>query len=92
MGSEGAVVFHESMKLAAEVAGVSRLIWTSSTAVYDSKFAGVLVEDDAVHIASRHTGVDMLALEHIHGQGSVPFVALRFGGCLGLRVIPYPLC
>lgn len=83
MGSEGAVVFHESMKLAAEVAGVSRLIWTSSTAVYDPKFAGVLVEDDAVHIASRHTGVDMLALEHIHGQGSVPFVALRFGGLFG---------
>ena len=80
---EGALAFHESLKSAAEAAQVKRLIWTSSTALYDPKVEGVLVEDDAIHIASRHTGVDMLALEEIHRQGDVPFVALRFGGLFG---------
>ena len=83
MGVEGALAFHESLKSAAKAAQVKRLIWTSSTALYDPKVEGVLVEDDAIHIASRHTGVDMLALEEIHRQGDVPFVALRFGGLFG---------
>ena len=83
MGVEGAMAFHESLQSAAEVAGVKRLVWTSSTALYDPKVEGVLVEEDAIHIASRHTGVDMLALEEIHRQGNVPFVALRFGGLFG---------
>ena len=83
MGAEGAMAFHESLKSAAEVAGVKRLIWTSSTALYDPTVEGALVEDDAIHIASRHTGVDMLALEQIHRRGNVPFVALRFGGLFG---------
>ncbi len=83
MGSEGAMSFHESLSSAAEAAGVKRLIWTSSTALYDPTFEGVLVEDDAIHIASRHTGVDMLAIEQIHRQGNTPFVALRFGGLFG---------
>ena len=83
MGVEGAMAFHESLKSAAEAAGVKRLIWTSSTALYDPKAEGVLLEDNAIHIASRHTGVDMLELEEIHRRGNVPFVALRFGGLFG---------
>ena len=83
MGAAGALAFHESLKTAAEAAGVKRLLWTSSTALYDPKASGVFVEDDAIHIASRHTGVDMLALEQIHRRGKVPFVALRFGGLFG---------
>lgn len=83
MGAEESLAFHEALNSAAEAARVKRLIWTSSTALYDPKVEGVLVEDNAIHIASRHTGVDMLALEERHRHGKVPFVALRFGGLFG---------
>ena len=83
MGVDGANAFHKALRSASEAAGVKRLIWTSSTALYDPRVAGALVEDDAIHIASRHTGVDMLALEEMHRQSKVPFVALRFGGLFG---------
>ncbi|MGB1481275.1 MAG: alpha/beta fold hydrolase [Flavobacteriales bacterium] len=80
-GQAHAEEFHRQLHEAAHRAGVRRLIWTSSTAVYDPLQVGVIEETDAIHIASRHTGVDMLALERIHLEmGKVPFVALRFGG------------
>ncbi|MEE2918674.1 MAG: alpha/beta fold hydrolase [Bacteroidota bacterium] len=83
MGQNEATSFHKSLNAAAELAGVKRLIWTSSTALYDPSTSGVLKEEDAIHVPSRHTGVDMLSLEAIHRQGKVPFVALRFGGLFG---------
>lgn len=80
-GQAHAEEFHRELHEAAARAGVRRLIWTSSTAVYDPLQAGEIEESDAIHIASRHTGVDMLALEKIHLEArKVPFVSLRLGG------------
>ena len=83
MGPEKSMAFHCALHEAAAVCGVKRLVWTSSTAVYDPTQSGTLVEADAGHHTSRHTGVDMLALEDVHRNGDVPFVAMRFGGLFG---------
>ena len=66
-------------------AGVSRLVWTSSTSVYDPEESGVVVEQDAQHRPSKHTGIDMLAIEQIHRNvsGDGQFVAIRLGGLFG---------
>ena len=77
------MAFHRALQEAAAACGVKRLVWTSSTAVYDPTQSGTLVEADAGHHTSRHTGVDMLALEDVHRNGDVPFVAMRFGGLFG---------
>lgn len=81
-GQTAAESFHVELQNAAERAGVRRLIWTSSTAVYDPLQPGLLTESDAQHRASRHTGVDLLALENLHRSATseMEFVALRFGG------------
>ncbi len=84
------MLFHEELHLAARDAGVKRLIWTSSTAVYDPNQAGGIEEEDAGHFRSRHTGVDMLGLEEVHALsgGDVEFVAMRFGGLFSERRHP----
>ena len=81
-GAEGANAFHRELQAAAKQAGVKRLVWTSSTAVYDPTQTGDITEADAGHHRSRHTGVDMLALENIHREDAEgpEFLALRFGG------------
>ena len=84
MGPEKSMAFHRALQEAASACGVKRLVWTSSTAVYDPTQSGTLMEADAGHHTSRHTGVDMLALEDIHRGDEVPFVAMRFGGLFGL--------
>ena len=83
MGPEKSMAFHCALHEAAAACRVKRLVWTSSTAVYDPTQSGTLVEADAGHHTSRHTGVDMLALEDVHRNGDVPFVAMRFGGLFG---------
>ena len=82
-GQEEALSFHQELQHAVQLAKPQRLIWTSSTAVYGRDQSGIVSEEDAIHIASRHTGVDMLALEKVHTQSTVPFVAMRFGGLFG---------
>lgn len=81
-GAEDAVAFHRELHAAAKRSGVVRLIWTSSTAVYDPAQTGDITEADAGHHLSRHTGVDMLALENLHREDpdGPEFLALRFGG------------
>ena len=83
IGPEKSMAFHLALQEATAACGVKRLVWTSSTAVYDPAQSGTLVETDAGHHTSRHTGVDMLALEDVHRKGDVPFVAMRFGGLFG---------
>ena len=82
-GMEEAAAFHHELQDAARRCGVKRLIWTSSTAVYNPDHTGDVTEADAEHRLSRHTGVDLLALEKIHAPvmgGDPEFVALRLGG------------
>jgi len=81
-GAERVKLFHQALQSAAKQAGVRRLIWTSSTAVYDPNQEGDIVEADAGHHLSRHTGVDLLGLENLHRQDAAGpcFVAMRFGG------------
>ena len=83
LGPEKSMTFHHALQEAAAACGVKRLVWTSSTAVYNPTQSGMLVEADAEHHTSRHTGVDMLALEDVHRKGDIPFVAMRFGGLFG---------
>lgn len=84
MGMDQTLAFHHELQAAARRGRVGRLIWTSSTSVYDPNQSGVVVEENEGHHLSRHTGVDMLALENIHrNNGGVPFVALRLGGLFG---------
>ena len=85
---DDAADFHAELQAAAEKANLKLLMWTSSTAVYDPLKEGVIAEEDAVHRRSRHTGVDLLQLEHMHVQGAVPFVAMRFGGLFSERRHP----
>ena len=87
-GMDDAADFHAELQTAAEKANLKLLMWTSSTAVYDPLKEGVIAEEDAVHRRSRHTGVDLLQLEHMHVQGAVPFVAMRFGGLFSERRHP----
>ena len=81
-GQERAELFHRELNEAAQHTRVPKLIWTSSTAVYPPQQSGEIREGDAGHHSSRHTGVDMLALEEIHrsAQPGFAFVAMRFGG------------
>ena len=88
MGPEKSMAFHCALQEAAATCGVKRLVWTSSTAVYDPTQSGTLVEADAGHHTSRHTGVDMLALEDVHRKGDVPFVRCVLAGCLVKGVTP----
>ena len=80
MGSAKTIEFHRELQKVVQRCGVKRLIWTSSTSVYDVTKSGLLKESDAGHHTSRHTGVDMFELEKVHHDSSVPFVAMRFGG------------
>ena len=77
--------FHLDLASQASKAGVSRLVWTSSTSVYDPEKSGVVVEQDAQYRPSKHTGIDMLAIEQIHrnASGDGQFVAIRLGGLFG---------
>ena len=79
-GKEHVHAFHEALNASAQRAGVSLLVWTSSTAVYDPNQTGSIGEGDAGRHLSRHTGLSMLDIEDIHRHSTVPFVALRFGG------------
>jgi len=79
-GKEHVHAFHEALNASAQRAGVSLLVWTSSTAVYDPNQTGSIGEGDAGRHLSRHTGLSMLDIEDIHRHSAVPFVALRFGG------------
>lgn len=88
MGPEWAIAFHNALQDAAEEGHVERLVWTSSTAVYEASKTGTLVESDEGHHISRHSGVDMLQLEDIHRRGNVPFVAMRLGGLFGVKRHP----
>lgn len=93
-GMEAAQAFHEDLRKAAQAAGVRRLIWTSSTAVY-SEERGCHDEADAVHRVSKHSKVDMLALEQVHRTPSSEtatrpaFTALRFGGLFDQEAHPW---
>ena len=65
------------------------LLWTSSTAVYGGCSKSVMSEGDAGHVQSRHTGVDLLALEAVHHPSEGPeFVAMRLGGLYGQGMHP----
>ena len=79
-GKKHVHAFHEALNASAQRAGVSLLVWTSSTAVYDPNQTGSIGEGDAGRHLSRHTGLSMLDVEDIHRHSAVPFVALRFGG------------
>ena len=83
LGHSTSVQFHQELQTAARAAHVKRLLWTSSTAVYDSAQSGTIVEGDAIHRQSKHTGVDLFELELLHSKTDAfdpEFVAMRFGG------------
>ena len=88
-GQAQAEAFHRALQAAARKAGVRRLLWTSSTAVYGGCSKSVMSEGDAGHVQSRHTGVDLLALEAVHRTSEGPeFVAMRLGGLYGQGMHP----
>ncbi len=88
-GQAQAEAFHQALQAAARRAGVRRLLWTSSTAVYGGCNKAVIAEEDADHVRSRHTNVDLLALEAVHHDSEGPeFVAMRLGGLYGQGMHP----
>ena len=92
-GKEHVHAFHEALNASAQRAGVSLLVWTSSTAVYDPNQTGSIGEGDAGRHLSRHTGLSMLDIEDIHRHSAVPSWPCGLEGCLHLpdiRLGPWP--
>lgn len=86
-GQELAEAFHRQLVRVAHEEGVKKLLWTSSTSVYAGCGKLDIHESDAGHVRSKHSGVDLLAMEFIHA--STPgFTAMRFGGLFGEGMHP----
>lgn len=63
-------------------AGVSRVLFTSSTSVYDQS-AGEEVDESSPAKPSRYTGRILLEAEGVLAKLTIPHIALRYGGIYG---------
>lgn len=61
---------------------VRQIIYISSTSVYP-EINGDVREEDAVHQVSRHSGMDVLALEEVLSTSEHQHVIIRLGGLFG---------